>query len=733
MNRGKYLLRQKFVIAIFFVSIIAVSIVVAQSIFNWRIQSPAGGISSTGNTIWYNVNASPASFPSLSWTTTGSLATCTIQVDYSTNASTVAGQAVPAQTCTATGNIIITTSATYQWIRVSYILGAGGGSLTFVAQGCKNSTCTTGGGGGGGSLPSATNQGQVLSSTGPGTTYVAQYKPFISAADYGCVGDDSTSNDTCWANLNTLAQASTIPLTIVFGMDRITGSTYKWSNSPSFTKPVTIECVPGVTFDYAGTGNEITFGDIGDATGVVFDFKPYRVLNCGHIGGASATYGIYGGLNHWKIEIADNWWYNWGSGLNWAIYCKGNNDCHVHHSKYWQDTGSATNWIQCPDAGTVGWGACVVSHNDLNCVAHASGVGAPTQGQCGIAMWIQTSTGTEISHNPFISAFTTGIRLETPAGGIGISVEDNYFEMNASGQAIQLGDPTKGSETITSVLITSNTFAGGAGSLPITVANGTTLLRDSQFIGNFIRAGGTISPLVNINNVGGQSGNCASGNITQGNGVRNPGFLLAEIWTTCPSGEKVQILSQATSGGNFSGFLAHTSTAGGAYGWTSDDGAADSKTWDFIQATAASDLCLRAVNDGNTAANNVFCAIRGTGAAVSTFQVTPTITSLVTTGTAPFVVSSTTPVTNLVTTPTTYSHTGIQQTNIHVVLDRCTLGTSCVVTLTGAAVFTSSTSYNCAGNDENGSQAVNFVPTSGSAFTLNGTGTDSIAYIRVGN
>ena len=159
MNKYKYLSRFKFIAILSFVIIIAVSILVAQTAYNWRILSPTGGVSSTGNTVWYNINAAPASFPSLSWTTTGTFSTCTIQVDYSTNASTVAGQAVPAQTCTATGSTIITTSTAYQWVRVSYVLGTGGGLLTFVAQGCKNNTCTTGGGGGGGNSASfpATN------------------------------------------------------------------------------------------------------------------------------------------------------------------------------------------------------------------------------------------------------------------------------------------------------------------------------------------------------------------------------------------------------------------------------------------------------------------------------------------------------------------------------------------------------------------------------------------------
>lgn len=109
------------------------------------------------------------------------------------------------------------------------------------------------------------------------------------------------------------------------------------------------------------------------------------------------------------------------------------------------------------------------------------------------------------------------------------------------------------------------------------------------------------------------------------------------------------------------------------------------------------------------------------------------ITSTLATGTAPFIITSTTPVNNLTTVPITYNHSATQQTSVHLVHDRCTLGTDCNVTLTGAAVFTSSSSYDCTAIDRTGANAVAFSPASGTAFTLTGTGADSITYICVGN
>ena len=109
------------------------------------------------------------------------------------------------------------------------------------------------------------------------------------------------------------------------------------------------------------------------------------------------------------------------------------------------------------------------------------------------------------------------------------------------------------------------------------------------------------------------------------------------------------------------------------------------------------------------------------------------IVSTLATGTAPFSITSTTPVANLTSVPTTYNKSGTQQTATHLVQDTCTLGTDCAVTLTNAAVFTSSTSYTCVCEDDSAIAACRVDQSSGSAFTITGTGTDAIRYICLGN
>jgi hypothetical protein len=109
-------------------------------------------------------------------------------------------------------------------------------------------------------------------------------------------------------------------------------------------------------------------------------------------------------------------------------------------------------------------------------------------------------------------------------------------------------------------------------------------------------------------------------------------------------------------------------------------------------------------------------------------------TSTVATGTAPLVITSTTPVANLTTVPTTYNAAGTQQTAAHLVVDTCTLGTSCGITLSGSAAFTSATTYSCSCHDQTTpTNACNINQTGGGAITITGTGTDVIRYHCAGN
>ena len=81
-----------------------------------------------------------------------------------------------------------------------------------------------------------------------------------------------------------------------------------------------------------------------------------------------------------------------------------------------------------------------------------------------------------------------------------------------------------------------------------------------------------------------------------------------------------------------------------------------------------------------------------------------------------------------------YNPNGTVQTSstIHAIIGTCTLGTSCVVTLTGKAAFTSATSYSCAASDFTGINAIKVVQAAGT-ITITGIGTDVIQFLCVGS
>jgi hypothetical protein len=128
--------------------------------------------------------------------------------------------------------------------------------------------------------------------------------------------------------------------------------------------------------------------------------------------------------------------------------------------------------------------------------------------------------------------------------------------------------------------------------------------------------------------------------------------------------------------------------------------------------------------------NGVMLSKFTVGGALSTTQ---QVTSTVATGAAPFVVASTTPVANLTAVPLSYNTAGTQVVNAHLVVGTCTLGTNCGITLSGAAVFTGASSYSCGGTDETAANPVRITMASGSAFTVEGTGTDLIRFVCAGN
>jgi hypothetical protein len=81
-----------------------------------------------------------------------------------------------------------------------------------------------------------------------------------------------------------------------------------------------------------------------------------------------------------------------------------------------------------------------------------------------------------------------------------------------------------------------------------------------------------------------------------------------------------------------------------------------------------------------------------------------------------------------------YLHgTGLLTVAPHTVIGACAIGSTCAVTLTGAEVFTSNTSYACTAVDQTGVHALSISQASGAAFTITGNGTDTVGFSCTGN
>ena len=142
---------------------------------------------------------------------------------------------------------------------------------------------------------------------------------------------------------------------------------------------------------------------------------------------------------------------------------------------------------------------------------------------------------------------------------------------------------------------------------------------------------------------------------------------------------------------------------------------------------------------GNTGDNtNWLERLTGGASPLKTFKVPITTNSLISStlpSGPPFAVASSTPVTNLTAVPTTYSHSGTQQTNTHIVFDTVQLdgNGNATVTLVFPATFTLSSTYVCTAADNGGANSVRVINQSGSSIQFMGTASHAIGYLCVGN
>lgn len=374
----------------------------------------------------------------------------------------------------------------------------------------------------GGSLPSASTLGQAPISTGSGTTYAAQSKPFIEVRDYGAVPDGSTNNATAIAAAFAASNAVTTGIpTVYFGCNGA-GTTCEYNYggtgiSPiNPTIPTSIECAQGVVLNYTGSAHAVDLGPTG-LTYAKIPVERYTVEGCTFTGGASYTEGIF--INNFLINVLihKNQFFNFGNTTGANINYTGNNwemviDDNLFNSK---DATGPRNVI---DGHLAANSTIHFTDNIISCLS-AAGLACGVSGQ-GYGIWTAPSAyivNNEIKfHQPLIRISS----CTTCGSGTGFYVAYNVLEGNSgeSAPAITYGDPgTVGTAVYTdNGVIANNTWywPAGTGGIPYVgpekASSGSFTLNGTIFEHNLI-GGNSNSPPEYVNTNGG-AGNRNSNN-----------------------------------------------------------------------------------------------------------------------------------------------------------------------------------------------------------------------------
>jgi len=388
------------------------TIVVAQSFYQWRVQQPVGGAQSTGNTGFVHTGGLPATFASITWTVTGTLATCTVQVDFSNDGFTVAGQLIAAQTCTASGSFTAAGTATPAYARVSYVIGTGGGTLGFTAYGCNNNTCTTGGGGSSG----------TVTSVGSGTG--------LTGGPITTTGSLALSVPVSVVNGGT---GTTTPALIAGTNITITGT---WPNN-------TINATGGGsgTVTNVATGTGLSGGPI-TTTGTLTLTDPVNTATGYEIGGAAPSAHILAGNGTNYVDTLVGVPINPQTGTTYT-YVASDRASHVTFS----NAGAIA--VTLPQAGTTGFGN--------NFITSSCDIGAGTT-----TITPTTSTISYTNGTTYTSAAST-LPLTTGQCATIYTDNTNYFAILYSGST---GSGTVASGTSGQIAVyTGATTVGSGGSI----------------------------------------------------------------------------------------------------------------------------------------------------------------------------------------------------------------------------------------------------------------------------
>lgn len=165
----------------------------------WYTYQVTGGLGAVATSTTYNITVTGAAFHNLVWTTSGTVSTCSIQVDSSPDGTTwTLGGVITAKTCTSNGSAL-STSTIVNFVRINLTVLSGGGSVNFNLSGYINNPA------GGGSLPTG------LSYVSPTLTIS------VAGSGNGALALSGNTSGTCTQTVDATSTTITIPCTLSLG------------------------------------------------------------------------------------------------------------------------------------------------------------------------------------------------------------------------------------------------------------------------------------------------------------------------------------------------------------------------------------------------------------------------------------------------------------------------------------------------------------------------------------
>lgn len=255
-----------------------------------------------------------------------------------------------------------------------------------------------------------------------------------AAPPYNAKCDGSTDNATAFAAVAAAVNAGTAAPTVVFPNGEC-----RYSNTPTFTVPVTLRGSLGTVLNHTGTGNAMDFGPAGLVYATRQD-GPYVIEGLTWTGANGTSHGLYFNTFLTKITIRNNRFTEFGNGTGYALFFQSQNwSIHVIDNVAWNPSSVTKNFLRVRGKSAGGVTDSGQSHLTLsrNLIWYGG-----ASGTAGVAIWT-TGVNSFISDNQ-ITGWQPSIRVAGGDPGMRTKIVGNYFEQYGSGGVIEYGDPATG-------------------------------------------------------------------------------------------------------------------------------------------------------------------------------------------------------------------------------------------------------------------------------------------------